>query len=599
MDKLKLTFPSPHPGTHLLVETRIDEFSLWLEELPSGNMPRYVVEVADAISHINRTELSIAHRMSLIQLVDVAYEKIHDFYRPLMKTGPHKGKHAPQKELKQVYRLTREMSFAYKIAVYAYFDKKTFFGKNKNLANVINMALHYLGLVLLEHYELYSPIPMHIWLEIHQLYFYAEQRDLSELENSSIGLKNCFNVAETTYIRVCLIALSNPYHLKRGDHWEIFTYLSHWTEQVIISEDPDDFSRRNCFVIDLDDDDKPQSMKQLTDNTNPHFRFLLTKQLSIKLCHTIDEIQASNKSPKKCFSRNVVARKANQLLEEMLNSWETKQERQSARYPKVNKMEVIWGLTNIHLVVSASDPLQANKSESELEEIAQLVELHWTAVNSSDGGICIFQPDEKIRNVDVGLLVAIRETISNESATNWRLGIISWITGNKRNGTKIGIQYLKGEIQAVQLQARKGNKIDTRYQTALLLSGEKVQGLSTPTLLTTSGLYVESRPMLLRIGEEEQFIHARMKISSSGSIDRFFYQVADQHLREDEKPTKSKSKQTEAAKKAEQTDETEEAEEVIDLSAMPTAHIEDFDAEAKKAKDQVVTLDDMIVSKNK
>jgi len=392
MDNLKLTFPSPHPGTHLLVETRVDEFSLWLEELPSGNMPRYVVEVADAISHINRTELPINHRISLIQLVDKAYEKIHNFYRPLMKAGPYKGKHASREELMEVYRLTREMSFAYKIAVYAYFDKTVIFGKNKNLANAINMALHYLGLVLLEHYELYSPIPMYIWLEIHQLYFCAEQKDLSEFENPTNALNNCFNVAETTYVRICLMALSNPYHLKSGDHWEVFTYLSHWTELAIISDDPDDFSRKNCFIIDLDDDDKPKYHKQLSDNNNPNLRFLLTKSLTNKLNHTIDEIQVSNKSPRKCFSRNVVARKANQLLEEMLASWESKQERQAPRYLKVNKLEVIWGLPDIHRVLTASDPLQVSMEQEELQQAGQLIEQHWTTVNSSEGGTCIYQP---------------------------------------------------------------------------------------------------------------------------------------------------------------------------------------------------------------
>jgi len=116
MDNLELTFPSPHPGTHLLVETRGEAFSVWLEGLPSGNMPRYVIEVADAITNINRTEIPVTNRLELLKLMDIAYEKIHNFYRPLMKSGPHKGKHAPSVELKELYRLTREMSFGYKIA---------------------------------------------------------------------------------------------------------------------------------------------------------------------------------------------------------------------------------------------------------------------------------------------------------------------------------------------------------------------------------------------------------------------------------------------------------------------------------------------------
>ena len=583
MNKLKLTFPSPHPGTHLLIETRPEEFSHWLDTLPSGNMARFSTEVANAIANLNKTELPIAKRMPLVELVDKAYEKIHNFYRPLMKGGVHKGKHAPKKELSEVYRLTQEMSFAYKIAVYEYHGKKKLFGKNKQLANAINMALHYLGLILLEHYERYAPIPMHIWREIHQLYYTAEKSQLSELSVPQRSLKNCFEVIETNYIRICLIALSNPYHLKRGDHWEVFGYLSYWTSRTIISEDSNDFSEKNCFVIDLDSENKPQSLKLLKNKDNPKLRFLLTKQLTLKLRHCIEEIESTNKTPANTFSQNIVARKATQLIEDMLSSWEMKQERKVSRYPQISKMELIWGIANIHKVLSSNDPLQV--IEQGREDDSKLIEQHWNTMNNGDGGICISHSKEKIQEIDVGLLVAIRKSINNQTPLLWKLGIICWITGNKRNGTQIGIKYIKGAIQAVQLQARKGNKIDTRSQPALLVSGEKIQGLTTPTLLTSTGLYIESRPMLLRIGEEEQFIHARTRVELAGTVDRFFYQLAHQHLRS-ESPEKDNTM-------------TSEDGEEINLSAMPLSHSEDFDALANKAKGITVSLDDVIVSKNK
>ena len=87
MRTLKLTYPSQNPGTHLLVNTDFDQLSSWLEELPSGNMAKYVVEVQEAVTNLNRTELPIAQRVKLLQLLDRAYEKIHNFYRPLMKSG--------------------------------------------------------------------------------------------------------------------------------------------------------------------------------------------------------------------------------------------------------------------------------------------------------------------------------------------------------------------------------------------------------------------------------------------------------------------------------------------------------------------------------
>ncbi|MCP4120694.1 MAG: hypothetical protein GY751_02950 [Bacteroidetes bacterium] len=204
------------------------------------------------------------------------------------------------------------------------------------------------------------------------------------------------------------------------------------------------------------------------------------------------------------------------------------------------------------------------------------------------GGICISQLKEITQDVDVGMLVAIRQSINDEAPEKWMLGIICWITGNKRSGTQLGIEYIKGDIQAVQLQARKGNNIDKSLHASLMVSGEQVLGLTTPTLLTVTGLYIESRPMVMRIGEEEHYIHARMKVSSSGSVDRFFYQaepnapVLEPYNEEDESP--------------------DEDTEVIDLNAIPDAprkgELKRASEEKKKAN-KVVTLDDVIVSKNK
>ncbi len=588
MDTLKLTLPAPNPGTHLLVETRPYKFSKWLEELPSGNMAKFTSEIADAISYINRTDLPIANRISLMQSVDLAYEKIHNFYRPLMKSGPHKGKHAPLSELTEVHRLTKELSFAYKTAVYAYLGKTSFFGKNKNLANAINMSLHYLGLMLLEHYELYSPIPMHIWSEVHKLYYYAEQRDLSELTIPNENLRTCFDNTEKTYIRICLISLSNPYHFKRGDHWEINFYLTHWSTESILSEDANDFSKKCCFVIDLESDDKPIAMTKLKDRNNPMLRFILTHRLIIKLNHQIEIIDHTRKSPGDCFSTNVIARKATELIEDMLGSWKMKSERTAPRYPKISKMEVIWGIGNIYKVLSHEDPLIEDDSSTNKEDVIKLIELHWNTIDTSTGGICISQLKEITQDVDVGMLIAIRQSTNEETLDKWMLGIICWITGNKRNGTQLGIEYIKGDIQAVQLQARKGNHIETSLHASLMVSGEQVFGLNSPTLLTGIGLYAKSRPLVLRIGEEEHFIHARMKVSSSGSVDRFFYQA------EPDAPVLEPY--------AEEDESSDENTEVINLNAIPGAPIKgeiNEESEAQMQDNKPTTLDDIIVSKNK
>ncbi|MFT5521492.1 MAG: hypothetical protein ACI9IA_002093, partial [Enterobacterales bacterium] len=440
-------------------------------------------------------------------------------------------------------------------------------------------------------------------------YHCAEAQCLNELENPSNSLKNAFSIVDMTYLRICLLSLSNPYHLKRGDHWEVFIYLFHWAIHSSISKNIDDFSKKNCFVIDLSGDDKPQWVKELVNKNNPNYRFLLTLQLNLKLIRNIDNIEVSNKTIEKCFSHNVISKKAIELLDNMHSGWECIRERQAprSRYPKISKMEVIWGLEDIHKVISASEPLEVSKTAAELEKITEVVEHQWATINSSDDGASIAHPSVNIRKIDVGLLVGIRKTISDGTRTTWSLGIICWITGNQKRGTQVGIQYLKGVIQAVQLQPRKGNNVKQKFQQALLLSGEKVSDMTDSTLLTQTNFYIKDRPMLLKTGEEELFIDARLKVDSLGIVDRFFYELANQQLNSDNKKTMAKNSEPDNADVSQDT-------EVIDLLAMPSTSVEDLDKEYEehkkkaeqdkikaeelriKAQEEVVTFEDMIVT---
>ena len=289
------------------------------------------------------------------------------------------------------------------------------------------------------------------------------------------------------------------------------------------------------------------------------------------------------------------------LLKDLLASWEMKQERQGTRYPIISKMEVIWGLNSIHHVLSLMDPLQPGDIEERDQQLEQArqttIESDWSTLNNSKGGICINQPKEKVRDLDVGHLVALRQSVQEDNrvtSQKWRLGVICWITGSQREGTRVGIQFLNGDVQPVQLQARKGNVLETRFQPALMLTGDTVDGISAPTLLTAPGLHIESRALRMQIGEEVQSIHARTKVSSTLTVDRFFFQQ-DFHIT-DEGEMVGDAEKTEAEKLKE-----EGVEEVIDLSAAPGTYAEDFEKEyeaLKKKQGPDKTLDDVILKKN-
>jgi len=217
-------------------------------------------------------------------------------------------------------------------------------------------------------------------------------------------------------------------------------------------------------------------------------------------------------------------------------------ERYTPRYPIINQLDVVWGLPPIHQVLNWQDPLSPNTDpnarNADREALARMIgdqnsSLRWDAVNASDGGICISQHQHSVDNLRIGQLAALREYIDGRPSPRWQLGIVRWLRGDKRKGTSLGLQFIKGDVQAVSVRARKGNRIETTAQAALLVSGEEMHGLSSPTVVAQRGMYLDGRSLVLTIGVESLSVRARMRVEATPLIERFFYQV---YVHEEEAP---------------------------------------------------------------
>lgn len=535
MEALRLTYPTQQQGQHLLVETRPDALKRWLEALPYGDMKRTVPQVAQAIASLNRSDMSADKRAELVELFDHTYELISDYYRPRIVLRPRGQQFAGRAESDELQLLTREMSFAYKMLVIDIISKRSFWSKDKPLARAINLATHYLSLILLEHYETYSPVPVYIWRELNALYAYAAKAKLHQLEALPENYKHCLATVEDSYVRACLVALANPYQMDRGEHWEMNKFLAHWGALADISDNPDDFTKRSCFVIDLASENKPRyGINALEDTEDPNIRLLITHELTLKISQMIEQLEQERLLPNPGFYSGLSAPEALNLLQRMSSHWDFRVERYTPRYPIINQLDVVWGLPAIHQVLTWQDPLSPNTDPNARNADRELLTrmlgdknapLRWDAINASDGGICIGQHQHSVDNLRIGQLAALREYVDGRPSPRWQLGIVRWLRGDKRKGTSLGLQFIKGDIQAVMLKARKGNRIETSLQPALLVSGEEMHGLSSPTVVAQRGMYQDGRPLVLTIGVESLSVRARMRVEATPLIERFFYQV--------------------------------------------------------------------------
>ncbi len=584
--RLRLTLPKQKIGEHLLVETNMATLSTWLKSLPYGNMKVTLPSLLKSISGFNRTDVSLNTRLAAMEMYNNSYQVVADFYRPRSFRLDKRQSRVSLEERNLLFQLTQEMAYGYKHLAVVYSEEK---GANESLARILNLTIYYLSLVLMHHYDVYAPVPKNIWKEIQNILGYSLLYDLIEIKLTESTDTGCLDTIEHTYLRISLVAICNPYHLNTGQHWPLWAYLSYWVNHAELNEDLDDFHSNNTFVVNLKSDDRPLLKEQIEKGSGSELLLLSTESLIYQIVLQLDDLKTKGQVPLPGFGHEINAVKARRLLEIMQYHWQNYKKRASPRFDNNNKVNVITGIRDIHQELVNDDPLSFKEyqqsEESELETEPETEEVYrsearadndlseqeheviqtvWHTLNSSSGGVCI-STGEKISIPKVGELIALKDNLP-ESRTDaadpenrWKLGIIRWLQKSRTEGITLGIEFIAGELQPVYIKILGA---DQRKEFGLLISGEEIQGQTTPTLIYTNGAVPADQVVLLVIGDANLAIKPLRKIVETLSFERVFYQTRE--LSEAFKMAEDKLRATEEAQKKKEAENEE-----IELTSLP------------------------------
>jgi len=527
MESLKLTIPSQQEGQHILVETNPAKLSQWIRSLPLADMSKTLPEVIRAISSLNRTELPYKVRSELVTNFDTAYTLIHDCFRPKISIRDRKN---PEylTNLSKLHTLTKEMAFAHKIIVNDSQSKRKLWGKDQFKTKASSFAIFYLGIMLIEQYELYAPIPIYLWREINSLYANAGKEEFNFMEIET-GNTYCKPNVEQNYIRNCLLALSDPYHLDKGEHWYIFHYLHHWVQLANISENPDDFGVEECFIIDITSENKPNFVtSELDDPEDPKIRLLLTYDILRQIQFDLETLEEKQKLNVRSFHPSIKHNCAKYLWQHLQVHWRERIERDSRRYPVASKLDVVWGIHDIIRVMARiSQDKNRVVSQAELVNLTQIKSsehLTWDAINVSSGGIGICSRQYMLPHIELGNIVFIREYQDGRPVPYWRLAMCRWFTGDKTNGTMLGLEYINGKYTPVRLVLHQGQN-ERGGQPGIVISPNQNNENDAPTIITQEGSYNGNRVYaMLGLGEAVE-VRPRVHVEATPCIDRFHYQT--------------------------------------------------------------------------
>lgn len=448
MTQLKLTYPSLQAGQEFMLDTAPSAINTWFERLAFSNIDRAIDELLKVAKTLNRCQQKIAHRETNFATLSRAYLQVSKHLREHNDRRTIKVSH---EQLKALHSLSTEMAFAFKRTVDELLAQKFALNKKQRLARAINYSQHYLGIMLIEHYQLHTPVPAYIWHELHMLYEFADNSKLHRLKvNNTDDALGPMASIEQSYIRSCLMAIIDPYHIGDNLHWHLFKYFAHWGDKAILDENLQHFSESRCFIINLSEGKKPLFIRKEAEyEDSGHLRLLLTNQLLEVVEQQMLKLEESQEIPKPGFYKAIDTKLALKLLHRIFTYCDQHLKRNSTRYPMMSRVSIIWGPNSIQKILSSKDNLTIDEhlgyQIKELLGDGYKLGINWQAVNYSEGGMCIRHNKQHVAQLSVGSIALIRIDHNEEKSRCWQLAVSRWQNIDHAHGTTIGVEYLQGE----------------------------------------------------------------------------------------------------------------------------------------------------------
>ena len=362
---------------------------------------------------------------------------------------------------------------------------------------------------------------------------------------------------------MCVLALSNPYHLMQGEAEELYRRIGRWVHFVQIGRPAADRSLEGGFVGDLASDFPPRYIPRKIKvplPTDP--RTLDVGQVVASLAQQIDRLTQTLRT----------TRHANVLSERMQRdmyirfkaSLAGRQERAEERRPTVSNIVLVEGLSAAHFFVGDRQPFTPEEDEAkwrdrlneasgpdglklagendylvepvnqrqaafqthrtsrfsgfdaDMDDIwskANVVKQteaprkrasryrahNWSRKNESPGGMALFCAKDSPMQVKVGELVAYGPS-KIQPGKDWRIGTIRWLRTRPNGGLELGIKHLADDALAAGSKAVRGPGSGAEYFRAIFVP--RVNPLvKEATLLTPAAVYDVGTVLKLNLRE--------------------------------------------------------------------------------------------------
>ncbi len=338
---MKLNLPEQNTPTATSTPSNPRKLKKLLSVLPNSNMGELTKQTFQILRDLNRQTMPSKHRLENLEMLRVP---AHEIFNNLKKYFINRTLPLPEKSQKIVnlnQSLLQELVYGYEIIAYESANKIDTKINDKTLSTSICRAINYLSEMLLHCCEVYELCPKNLWHDTHQLYLFAESKNLVD----NIVIDKQREIEKTTiansYKQILLFTLAQPITLRQSDSDRVFKELFKWSQYANIQRETPTSLIGSVFCMRVNEDTAPH---YLNENDLAEDVIIRTLDTSKLVSHVESLIAEQSEQQQKFAVGDTIPL---ETLKTLVSSWGKSPKRQFSRAERQGHINVAIGLSNI------------------------------------------------------------------------------------------------------------------------------------------------------------------------------------------------------------------------------------------------------------
>ncbi len=527
----------------------------WVSTLPLANTGETVKKLYQALTAMNRCQLSANELIDALELLHEPVEYVMKALHKHFVNAPHPLSQRGRQVANLTSEIYSEMAIGYKHVINGASLNIVASLSSPLLMTGLQRALYYLNKLMVTNYQAYTMPSKGIWNEIHQLYLYAEKNSIhhTKIENNLDKGISKFTTIADTYKNILLISIANPYRLDGEKIRKLSLAMETYAPICNLTQRAEQNRDLYQFIVDLTQDKEPIPLNAYKEEVSENCRIIITSKMVAQLKKELNNssIESNHGLPSGFFKS-------------LLPIWENTRKRKSLRTRRQSETEIAIGLTATHKKLDGStsnssenifiteDPDEKSPTllidDDQGSSDSQYNIQPCTIVNRSAKGYGLVWKGDNKELLRVGELVSVKEARKNkidknndavrvgelisikdpdESDEVWRICLVRWIQNIESGMLRFGVELLSQEAQSVKAKNfDKHNKSSAAKLECLLIPADPK--LNIPPSIITPGLFRTQQLLSIDMPSGNHIISLTRLLCSKASFRQFSYAIADE-----------------------------------------------------------------------